>query len=119
LIVQKETTLQKITVVCASKRVFYFTKTSEHWLSYFDEMKISVQGGDGKAIATLIGKVVDQAALQGMLQKFYTLGLVLVQVQRKMKEKRMDTANSHFGNWVGMKGGVAWKQALRSQCSLC
>ena len=30
-------------------------------------------------------QIVDQAALQGMLQKFYTLGLVLVKVQRKMK----------------------------------
>jgi hypothetical protein len=59
---------------------------SEHWMGYFDEMGISVEGEDGTAITTLVGKVVDQAALQGMLQKFYTLGLVLVQVQRKMKE---------------------------------
>ncbi|MGZ9234360.1 MAG: hypothetical protein ACXW4E_02445 [Anaerolineales bacterium] len=58
---------------------------SEHWLGHFDEMGISVEGEDGTAITTLVGKVVDQAALQGMLQKFYTLGLVLVKVQRKMK----------------------------------
>ncbi len=66
---------------------------SEHWLSYFDEMNISVEGVDGEAITTLIGKVVDQAALQGMLQKFYTLSLVLVKVERQMK------------------GEMAWKQA--------
>ena len=58
---------------------------SQHWLGYFDEMKISVEGADGNAITTLIGQIVDQAALQGMLQKFYTLGLVLVKVQREMK----------------------------------
>jgi len=58
---------------------------SEHWLGYFDEMKISVEGEDGTAITTLIGQIVDQAALQGMLQKIYTLGLVLVKVERKMK----------------------------------
>lgn len=58
---------------------------SQHWLGYFDEMKISVKGVDGEAITTLTGQIVDQAALQGMLQKFYTLGLVLVKVQRKMK----------------------------------
>lgn len=66
---------------------------SQHWLGYFDEMKISVEGADGNAITTLIGQIVDQAALQGMLQKFYTLGLVLVKVQREMK------------------GEMAWKQA--------
>jgi hypothetical protein len=58
---------------------------SQHWLGYFDEMKISVEGVDGEAITTLIGQIVDQAALQGMLQKFYTLGLVLVKVQRRVK----------------------------------
>jgi hypothetical protein len=58
---------------------------SEHWLGYFDEMEMSVEGVDGEAITTFIGQIVDQAALQGMLQKFYTLSLVLVKVQRKMK----------------------------------
>ena len=57
----------------------------EHWMGYFDEMNISIEGADGEAITTLTGQIVDQAALQGMLQKFYTLGLVLVKVQRKMK----------------------------------
>jgi hypothetical protein len=56
---------------------------SQHWLGYFDEMDISVDGEDGTAITTLTGQIVDQAALQGMLQKIYTLGLVLVRVERK------------------------------------
>ena len=58
---------------------------SQHWLSYFDEMDISIEGEDGTAITTLVGQIVDQAALQGMLQKIYTLGLVLLKVERKMK----------------------------------
>jgi hypothetical protein len=58
---------------------------SQHWLNYFDEMKISVEGEDGTAITTFTGQIVDQAALQGMLQKIYTLGLVLLKVDRKMK----------------------------------
>ncbi len=57
---------------------------SEHWLGYFDDMKVSVEGEDGWAITTLVGRIVDQAALQGMLQKMYTLGLVLIRVERKM-----------------------------------
>lgn len=58
---------------------------SQHWLGYFDELDISVEGEDGTAITTLTGQIVDQAALQGMLQKIYTLGLVLLKVERKMK----------------------------------
>lgn len=58
---------------------------SQHWLNYFDEMDISVEGEDGTAITTLTGQIVDQAALQGMLQKIYTLGLVLINVKRKLK----------------------------------
>ena len=58
---------------------------SQHWLNYFDDMNISVEGEDGTAITTLTGQIVDQAALQGMLQKIYTLGLVLLKVERKLK----------------------------------
>ncbi len=57
---------------------------SEHWLGYFDDMKVSVEGKDGWAITTLVGRIVDQAALQGLLQKMYTLGLVLLKVEREM-----------------------------------
>jgi hypothetical protein len=56
---------------------------SQHWLSLFDCMQISVTGEDGWAVTTLLGEVVDQAALQGMLQQLYTLGLVLLSINRK------------------------------------
>jgi hypothetical protein len=66
---------------------------SQHWLAYFDEMDISVEGEDGTAITTLTGQIVDQAALQGMLQKMYTLGLVLVRVEREMKGEQNGYGN--------------------------
>jgi hypothetical protein len=56
---------------------------SQHWLNYFDELQIQVAGEDGWAITTLTGSIVDQAALQGLLQKLYTLGLVLIKIERK------------------------------------
>jgi len=56
---------------------------SQHWLGAFDSMEIHVVGEDGWAVTTLVGRVVDQAALQGMLQQLYTLGLVLLSIERK------------------------------------
>jgi hypothetical protein len=55
---------------------------SQHWLSLFECMQISVTGEDGWAVTTLAGEVIDQAALQGMLQQLYTLGLVLLSIKR-------------------------------------
>jgi hypothetical protein len=58
---------------------------SQSWLEYFDGLKITLEGKDGWAITTLTGSMTDQAALQGLLQKLYTLGLVLIKVERKEK----------------------------------
>ena len=56
---------------------------SQGWLDYLDGLEITVDGKDGWAITTLAGCMLDQAALQGLLQKLYTLGLVLIKVERK------------------------------------
>jgi hypothetical protein len=56
---------------------------SKHWLESFKPMQINVIGDDGWAMTTLEGRVADQAALQGMLQQLYTLGLVLLSIKRK------------------------------------
>jgi len=56
---------------------------SESWVDYFDDLQMTVVGKDGWAVTTLAGQVIDQAALQGLLQKLYTLGLVLLHVVRK------------------------------------
>ena len=55
---------------------------SRGWLDYFDELQKRVEGEDGWAITTLTGCMTDQAALQGVLQKLYSLGLVLLKVNR-------------------------------------
>ena len=63
---------------------------SERWADWFDDMTISVsdeddagQPGGGLAITTLTGTVADQAALLGLLQQLYTLGLPLLLVRRE------------------------------------
>lgn len=56
---------------------------SEHWKSYFDPLVVTVEGEDGWAVTTISGLVADQAALHGVLQKLYTLGLVLIKLERK------------------------------------
>jgi hypothetical protein len=56
---------------------------SQHWLEYFDGFSTTVTGEDGWAVTTLTGRVVDQAALQGILQHLYTLGFVLLSIKRK------------------------------------
>jgi hypothetical protein len=50
------------------------------WSDWVGGMKIEVQDGDEDApVTTLTGKV-DQAALQGLLRRLYSLGLPLISV---------------------------------------
>jgi hypothetical protein len=57
---------------------------SQNWLAdYFDDLSVAVEGEDGWAVTTLSGYMIDQAALYGLLQKLYTLGLVLLKVERQ------------------------------------
>jgi len=54
------------------------------WSDWFDDVTITVEtGDDAPAITRLTGLVADQAALYGLLQKLYTLGLPLLLVKRK------------------------------------
>ena len=63
------------------------------WLAWFDGLTISatdeeVERTSGSpATTTLTGVLPDQAALAGLLQKLYTLGLPLVEVRRKEAER--------------------------------
>jgi len=59
-------------------------RLSERWMHWFDDMDVSTQAGTGPEITTLTGAVVDQAALLGLLQKLYTLGLPLLLVRREV-----------------------------------
>jgi len=48
------------------------------WSDWFDGFNITVQGDE----TTLVGRVIDQAALHGMLAKINDLGLSLISVSR-------------------------------------
>jgi hypothetical protein len=52
----------------------------ESWSDWAGGIKITVEGeGDGPPVTTLTG-VLDQAALQGLLRRLYSLGLPLISV---------------------------------------
>jgi hypothetical protein len=53
----------------------------ESWSEWADGMTITVEcGRDGVPTTTLTGIVADQAALQGLLRRLYSLGLPLISV---------------------------------------
>ena len=56
---------------------------SERWRHWFDDMEVSIEAGTVTEVTTLTALVVDQAALLGILQKLYTLGLPLLLVRRE------------------------------------
>ena len=68
-------------------------RIGQRWLAWFDGLAINTADQDGEqadggpAITTLTGVMPDQAALAGLLQKLYTLGLPLVEVRRKEAER--------------------------------
>ena len=68
-------------------------RIGQRWLAWFDDLVISAtdeeQAGQIPAITTLTGVMRDQAALAGLLQKLYSLGLPLVEV-RRMEVERVD-----------------------------
>ena len=52
----------------------------ESWSEWDERMTITVESeGDGPPVTTLTG-TVDQAALQGLLRRLYSLGLPLISV---------------------------------------
>lgn len=68
-------------------------RISERWAHWFEDMAITVcDEEEMPAVTTLVGPVADQAALLGLLQKLYTLGLTLLLV-RWMEKDRTDGAS--------------------------
>jgi hypothetical protein len=67
----------------ATYRILVQGHLGEDWIDWFDGLKIAVaRQATGFSITTLTGTVVDQAALQGLLNKLYYLGLPLISVQQ-------------------------------------
>ncbi len=58
-------------------------RLDEGWSEWFEGMTITVEGGaDCPTITTLTGIVTDEAALLGLLDRLYSLGLRLLSVRR-------------------------------------
>ncbi len=54
---------------------------NESWSDWAGGMTITLESGDaGPPTTTLTGVVADQAALQGLLRRLYSLGLPLISV---------------------------------------
>lgn len=53
----------------------------QSWSDWAGGMTITVESeGDGPPVTILTGMVIDQAALQGLLRRLYSLGLPLISV---------------------------------------
>ena len=56
-------------------------RLSERWHDYFGGMAVEIETGpEDHPVTILRGMVTDQAALQGMLQQLYSLGMPLLAV---------------------------------------
>ena len=83
-------TKQKLTL---DKPVSYQIKVPGHldesWSDWVGGMTITVENeGDGLLVTALTGVVADQAALQGLLRRFYSLGLPLISVNCVEPDKK-------------------------------
>jgi hypothetical protein len=64
----------------ATYRIKVPGELDENWSDWIERMTITVESeGDGPPVTTLTG-TVDQAALQGLLRRLYSLGLPLISV---------------------------------------
>ena len=52
----------------------------ESWSDWVGGMTITVESGDDGPLATTLTGTLDQAALQGVLRRLYSLGLPLISV---------------------------------------
>ena len=62
---------------------------SERWASWFENLVLShSEPGIDPLVTTLSGRLADQAALLGLLQKLDTMGYLLLSVHRKETDER-------------------------------
>jgi hypothetical protein len=69
---------------CPNQRVVYEItvqgQIDESWSAWFSGMSIRIREG-GPSLTKLIGPVVDQSALRGILERIWNLNLDLISVQ--------------------------------------
>ena len=53
----------------------------QNWVDYLGSLAISVSGETNRAVTTLYGQVLDQAALFGILNSLYDMGYPLLCVE--------------------------------------
>jgi hypothetical protein len=59
-------------------------RLDDHWTSWFDGLKLTA---DPQGETVLSGPVPDQCALLCVLRKIHDLGLTLISVQRRRRER--------------------------------
>jgi hypothetical protein len=65
-----------------SYRIRVQGKLDERWVDFFEGMLIQHETApDGSEFTSLSGRLPDQAAVQGALQKLYNLGFPLISVE--------------------------------------
>jgi hypothetical protein len=67
----------------------------DHWPEFFGYLQAEVANCGGETITTLSGTVIDQAALHGILQALYALGLPVLSVQCDLSSKSNQEVNYH------------------------
>lgn len=66
----------------ARYRIQVHGAVNKNWFDYYDNMVIEIETGSmQRPLTTLTGRVVDQAALQGILSLLYSMQLPLVSVE--------------------------------------
>ena len=60
------------------------------WAARLGDMTLAVHDDGGDAVTDLTGLLTDQAALMGMLEQLYTLGVTLLVVERLDDESEGD-----------------------------
>ena len=65
----------------ATYRIQVQGQLGENWVDYLGGLSISVSGGPDRAVTTLSGRVLDQAALFGILNSLYDMGYPLLCVE--------------------------------------
>ncbi len=81
----------------ATYRICVEGQLSERWAGLFGAMAVAEHGVDGgRPTTTLLGTVVDQAALRGILCQLWDLKLVVISVARV--ESREGDVQAQVGN---------------------
>lgn len=74
---------QKDDIELLDYRICLKGQLNERWTAWFDGLTITL---DGHGNTILYGPIKDQAELQGLIKKIYSLGLTLVSVNPQEKK---------------------------------